>query len=115
MVVAYNKIKHEKKKFLITILIIIASATMVNYGIYSLLEFYFEGVDTTYKGIQMNMLFTIITIGIVTILMFAILPKESVDEMLEQISGEGDRNKSPEQILQDMIDGDNSEENNNKK
>ena len=103
---ALSKIRSEKKKFLTTMIIIIISATMVNYGIYSLLDISFDSVDTVYTGVQMNIIFTIAVIGIVTILLLVILPKQSVDEMLSDISGGEGKEKTPDQILNDMIDDD---------
>lgn len=112
-----NKIRDNKKKFLTTMVIIIISATMVNYGIYSILDFYFDTVETVYSGVQMNIIFTIAIIGVVTILMLAILPKQSVDEMINELTGDSasnnnKKNKTPDQILNEIID---DTEHNNKK
>lgn len=103
---ALNKIKQEKKKFLTTMVIIIVSATMVNYGIYSLLDIFFDTIDTVYTGVQMNIIFTTAVIGIVTILMLAILPKQSVDELMADISGAEKKHVSAYEMLQDMIEED---------
>lgn len=101
-----NKIRENKKKFLTTMILIIISATVVNYGIYSLLDIYFDTVSDIYTGVQMNMIYTIVVVGIVTVLMFLLLPKQSVNELYSELeSGQKQKeNRTDAQILQDIID-----------
>lgn len=94
-----NNIK--KNKFLITMIIIIVCATMVNYGLYNILNI-IKPTDV-YSGVQMNIISMVIIIGIVTGIMMVFIPKENVNELLSNMeNNNGD--KSPEQQLQDMID-----------
>lgn len=92
----------RKKKFLITMIVITACATMVNYGLYSILNTYLLKPSNAYEITQINIISVGIIIGVVAILMFFLIPKESADEMLRDIQGGSE--KSPEQQLQDMID-----------
>ena len=92
----------KKKKFLITMIIIIACATMVNYGLYNILNIYFVKPSDAYSGVQLNIISMIIIIGIVTVIMLVLIPKENVNELMKNL--ENGANKSPEQQLQDMID-----------
>lgn len=94
----YNK----NKKFLITMIIIIICATMVNYGLYNILNVYFVKPSDVYSGVQLNIISMIIIIGIVTVIMLILLPKENINELLANMENTVD--KSPEQQLQDMID-----------
>ena len=94
-------IKDNKKKFLITMIIIIACATMVNYGLYNILNVYFVKPSDTYSGVQLNIISMVIIIGIVTVIMLVLIPKENVNELIANLEN---GHRSPEQQLQDMID-----------
>ena len=60
-----DRIKQNKNNFFATMILIIISATVINYGLYSLLDTYFK--DSIYKGVQLNILLTISVIGITKI------------------------------------------------
>lgn len=113
-----KKIRESKSKFLTVMVFIIISATVVNYSLYSLLDVYFDvkTVTEAYVGVQFNLLYTVIVIGIVTGLMLVLLPKESVNEIYKELEGNKEEdNRTDAQILQDMIDDElsKSEDNNN--
>lgn len=96
--------KNKQKKFIITMVIIIISATIINYGLYSLLDIYFFDTDTF--GIQQNITLMIIIIGVVSILMFVLIPKENVNELMMHLENEsgGGAQRTPEQEFSDMVD-----------
>lgn len=124
--VLLNRIKEKKVKFLTTMVIIIISATMINYGLSSLFSAYFNTIDNIYMGVQLNLWITILVIAIITVLMLLLLPKQTVDELFKDINGNGNggsngiltmngnNSRTPDQQLQDMIDY-NDEELDNKK
>ena len=91
---------NKNNKFMITMVIVIICATMVNYGLYNIISMYFIKPSDVYYGVQMSMITTTITIIIVTIIMLALLPKEKVNEVLTDIEND---NKSDEQRLRDMV------------
>ena len=93
--------KNKQKKFIITMVIIIISATVINYGLYSLLDMYFFDTDTF--GIQQNITLMIIIIGVVSILMFVLIPKENVNELMMNLENENGAQITPEQEFSDMI------------
>lgn len=93
--------KNKQKKFIITMVIIIISATVINYGLYSLLDIYFFDSDTF--GIQQNITLMIIIIGVVSILMFVLIPKENVNELMMTLENENGGQRTPEQEFNDMI------------
>lgn len=99
MMEKYNK----NKKFLITMIIIIVCATMVNFGLYNILNIYFIKPSDVYSGVQLNIIAMIIIIGIVTVIMMILIPKENMNELLANMEN-NIVDKSPEQQLQDMID-----------
>ena len=98
-----DRIRLNKNKFMTTMILIIISATAINYGLYSLLNAYFDSIESIYKGIQLNMILTVLVISIVTVVMFVLMPKQAVNDILHQLDYEHDK-KSNEQILMDMID-----------
>lgn len=89
----------KKNRFIITMVIIIICATMVNYSLYSILSIYFIKPSDVYYGVQMSMITTGITIVIVTIMMLALIPTEKVDEALLSI----ENGKSDEEQLRDIV------------
>lgn len=83
--------------------IIIACATMVCYGLFSLLDTYYFTSDS----VSQNILIMMIVIGIVSVIMFILIPKDSTTDLMKSITNEvDDVEKTPEQQLQDMIDDD---------
>lgn len=103
-----DRIRENRNKFLTTMVFIIISATLFNYGLYSLLDVYFNTTDSIYTGVQLNIIFTVTVISIVTILMFILIPKQAVNDMYTQLedvnNGNNNKYRTPEQTLQDMID-----------
>lgn len=97
-----DRIRDNKNKFMTTVILIIISATAINYGLYSILDTYFNSIDSIYKGIQLNMILTVLVISIVTIVMFVLMPKQAVNDLFYQL--DHDHAKTNEQILQEMID-----------
>ena len=93
--------RNKQKKFIITMVIIIISATIINYGLYSLLDIYFFDSDTF--GIQQNITLMIIIIGVVSILMFVLIPKENVNELMMHLENESGAQRTPEQEFSDMV------------
>ncbi len=96
-------IQKNKQRFLMTMIIIIASATVLNYGIFSFLKGYFDTVETVYDVVQLNIIICVVIIGAVTVVMMLLIPKESVDNMLLEIDSDHVV-LTPEQELQNMID-----------
>lgn len=125
----------KKKKFLITMLIIMACATMINYGLYNVLNSYFKNSDTeyAYSTVQLNIIIVLTVIASVTVIMVILIPKENVSELMSKIEhgaekkqmvgsdnlklGEYNRELTDEEQLQSMVDEDLGEQdkNNNKK
>jgi hypothetical protein len=125
----------KKKKFLITMLIIMACATMINYGLYNVLNSYFKNSDTeyAYSTVQLNIIIVLTVIASVTVIMVILIPKENVSELMSKIEhgaqtvgangnlGSGSNNSieqrelTDEEKLRNMIDEDLSEGSNSKK
>jgi len=99
---------NNKKKFLITMIIIMACATLINYGLYSLLETYVVKPSDTYNGVQVNIIFTLIIIGIVTVIMLMLIPKDNVNEILMNLNGNNNN-----MIVNNNNGGNNDDNNNN--
>jgi hypothetical protein len=124
----------KKKKFLITMLIIMACATMINYGLYNVLNSYFKNSDTeyAYSTVQLNIIIVLTVIASVTVIMVILIPKENVSELMSKIEhgaqtvgangnlGSGSNNSieqrelTDEEKLRNMIDEDLSEGNTKK-
>lgn len=95
----------KRKKFIITMVIIMACATMVNYGLYNILNTYFVKPSETYGGVQLNIASMLIIIVVVTVIMLVLIPKENVNEIMASLEMNGSgAHRTPEQQLQDMID-----------
>lgn len=90
---------------------------MINYGLYNVLDMYFHNNDqeNAYSGVQLNIISVVMIIGIVTVIMVVLIPKENVNELMKKIE-KGDMpnklvdqpstviEKTPEEELNDMID-----------
>ena len=116
----------RKKRFLITMLIVMGCATMINFGLYNVLNTYFKhsGSDSVYSTVQLNIIIVLTVIASVTIIMVILIPKENVSELMTKIQqsdgaqtvGTGGNLKlggdqpphilSDEEQLQSMIDED---------
>ena len=129
----------RKKRFLITMLIIMGCATMINFGLYNVLNTYFKNSDTgasAFSTVQLNIIIVLTVIASVTIIMVILIPKENVSELMAKIQqsdgaqtvggggnlklggdGEHSINKemTDEEQLQSMIDEDLEQDKNNKK
>jgi predicted DNA-binding ArsR family transcriptional regulator len=93
-------------------------ATMINYGLYNVLDMYFHNNDqeNAYSGVQLNIISVVMIIGIVTVIMVVLIPKENVNELMAKMEKSNNINKlvnsssgviddiTPEQELSDMID-----------
>jgi predicted DNA-binding ArsR family transcriptional regulator len=93
-------------------------ATMINYGLYNVLDMYFHNNDqeNAYSGVQLNIISVVMIIGIVTVIMVVLIPKENVNELMAKMEKSNNMNKlvnsssgviddiTPEQELSDMID-----------
>jgi hypothetical protein len=81
----------RKKKFLITMLIIMGCATMINYGLYNVLNSYFKNSNTesVYSTAQMNIIIVLTVIASVTVIMIVLIPKENVNEIMTKMSNGG--------------------------
>jgi hypothetical protein len=111
--VSIKGIQNNKKKFIITMIVIMVSATLVNYGLFGIMSGFFSTVDSIYNTVQINIISSIIIIGITIFIMFILIPKESVNNLvLELEGGAGNVPLTPEQELADMIDELDEEENN---
>jgi len=120
----------RKKRFLITMLIIMGCATMINFGLYNVLNTYFKNSDTgasAYSTVQLNIIIVLTVIASVTVIMVILIPKDNINEMMAKIQqqdntgaqtigggnlgldGSGNNNTKPltdEEQLQSMIDED---------
>jgi len=117
----------KKKKFLITMLIIMGCATMINYGLYNLLNSYFKNSDTesVYSTVQLNIIIVLTVIATVTVIMVILIPKDNINELMSKMEGANTKiigsdgnlklndsiELTDEEQLQNMIDEDLSEEN----
>lgn len=79
--------KDRKKKFLITMVIIMTCATAVNYGLFNILNTHFKH-DDVYNAVQVNILSVVFIIGIVTVIMVILIPKENVNQILSDMEEE---------------------------
>ncbi len=91
---------------------------MINYGLYNVLDMYFHNNDqeNAYSGVQLNIISVVMIIGIVTVIMVVLIPKENVNELMAKMEKSNNINKlvnsssgviddiTPEQELSDMID-----------
>ena len=77
----------KKKKFLITMLVIMGCAVAINYGLYNVLNPYFKTMDNgdTYTNVQWNMITVAMIIGIVTVIMVVLIPKDAVNELMTKV------------------------------
>lgn len=96
-----RNIQKAKKKFLTTMVIILISATVLNYGLFSFLSGYFKTVDTVYNTSELNIFSVLIVMAVVIIIMFVLIPKETTDNI---VMGTSEIKRTPAQELQDMID-----------
>jgi hypothetical protein len=108
----------RKRKFLITMLVIIGCATMINYGLYNTLNTYFNTNEELYDSVQWNIISVVIILAIVTVIMIVLIPSENIKEVMAKmennsggpvLEGTGGTTASgteltPEQTLQNMID-----------
>lgn len=81
---------NRKKKFLVTMLVIMACATMINYGLYNVLNSYFKNSGTevsAYSTVQLNIIIVLTVIASVTIIMVILIPKENVNELIAKMEG----------------------------
>ena len=117
----------KKKKFLITMLIIMGCATMINYGLYNLLNSYFKNSDTEsiYSTVQLNIIIVLTVIATVTVIMVILIPKDNINELMAKMEGANTKiigsdgnlklndsiELTDEEQLQNMIEEDLSEEN----
>lgn len=117
----------KKKKFLITMLIIMGCATMINYGLYNLLNSYFKNSDTesVYSTVQLNIIIVLTVIATVTVIMVILIPKDNINELMSKMEGANTKiissdgnlklndgiELTDEEQLQNMIEEDLSEEN----
>lgn len=77
----------RKRKFLITMIIIMACATAINYGLYNVLSGYLKTDDNNdiYSGVQLNIIIVLVIIAVVTVIMVALIPKENIQQVLIDI------------------------------
>jgi len=107
----------RKRKFLITMLVIIGCATMINYGLYNTLNTYFNTNEELYDSVQWNIISVVIILAIVTVIMIVLIPSENIKEVIAKMDNENNGNgpvlegngsaastETPEQTLQNMID-----------
>jgi uncharacterized membrane protein len=101
----YNTLmdSQKRKKFIITMVIVTVCATMVNYGLYNILDTYLVKPSNVYGGVQMNIISIIIIIVVVTVIMLVLIPKDTTDELLANMERE---DATPEQQLQDIVGSD---------
>jgi len=118
-------------------LIVMGCATMINFGLYNVLNTYFKNSDTgasAYSTVQLNIIIVLTVIASVTVIMVILIPRENVNELMSKIQqsdgaqtvgtdggnlklGEhhGNEQLSDEEQLQSMIDEDLGEQDKNKK
>jgi len=106
----------RKRKFLITMLVIIGCATMINYGLYNTLNTYFNTNQELYDSVQWNIISVVIILAIVTVIMIVLIPSENIKEVMAKMDNENNGpvlegsgsaaagTETPEQTLQNMID-----------
>ncbi len=112
-------------------LIIMGCATMINYGLYNVLNTYFKnsGSESAYSTVQLNIIIVLTIIASVTVIMVILIPKENVNEIMAKMSGSGGgtgtngnltlgehrTELTDEEQLQSMIDEDLGEQDNKNK
>ena len=67
-------------------------ATMINYGLYNVLNAYFKNSDTgesAYNTVQINIIIVLTIIASVTVIMVILIPKENVNEIMAKMSSGG--------------------------
>ena len=84
----------RKKKFLITMIVVMVCAVAINFGLYNVLSSYFKSESGGGGGgdigvVTINILTVIIIISIVTVIMVILIPKESVNEIMFHIEQNG--------------------------
>jgi predicted DNA-binding ArsR family transcriptional regulator len=81
----------RKKKFLITMIIIMGCATMINYGLYNILNSYFKnsGTDVVYSNVQLNIIIILMVLGFATVIMVILIPNENVNELMTRMENGG--------------------------
>lgn len=97
-----TNIQKNKRKFLFTMIVILGSATLLNYGIFTFLKGFFDTIDTVYDVVQLNIITCVIIIGAVTVIMMLLLPKDSVENVLLEMDDK--EPITPDQELRDMVD-----------
>lgn len=97
-----TNIQKNKRKFLFTMIIIIGSTALLNYGIFTFLKGFFDTTETVYDIVQLNIITCVVIIGAVTVIMMLLIPKESVDNALLEMNS--NKPITPDQELRDMID-----------
>lgn len=84
--------------------IIIACSTIINYGIFSLLDTYYFTKDS----IDQNILLMVIVISITSMLIFILIPKETAENARRLLESNGDEfenvERTPEQEIMDIYD-----------
>lgn len=104
--VSLQSIQNNKKKFITTMVIIMISATLFNYGLFSFLsELFKPTVDSVYNVVQINIIFSAITIGFIIFIMFILMPKEQINNALMELEGGAETLQlTPEQELSNMLE-----------
>lgn len=111
---------NNKRKFLVTMIIIMVCATVINYGLYNVLSIYVKKPSNLYNDVQWSIIYTMIVIIVVTVVMIAIMPKDRLNELLLQntngahmLDANNNTTLSPEEQLQNMLDDELDKENKN--
>ena len=63
-------------------IVIMISATLVNYGLFGVMSGIFGTVEGLVGAVQINILSSVVIIGITIFIMFILIPKEKVDSIL---------------------------------
>jgi hypothetical protein len=87
----------RKKKFLVTMLVIMGCATMINFGLFNVLNSYFnnggnnndDDTEQIYSNVQRNIIIVLIVIAFVTVIMVVLIPTENVKEIMARIEAGG--------------------------
>lgn len=77
---------------------------LLNYGLFSFLSGYFNTVDNVYSIVQLNIVFSGIVIGVAIVIMFILIPKSSVNNLIIELEGGNKAPLTPEQELAHMFD-----------
>ena len=78
----------KKKKFLVTMIVIMACATAINYGLYNVLNSYLgkdDNANSIYSAVNLNIIITVTIIAFVTVIMVVLIPNEKVKELMTNI------------------------------